>query len=235
MNYFNHIPWDIVSLAVAVVVLGLILYLSVGKRIGIQVWKGGERPSMPSGSQNPVTPPPLPAHSPLSKEPTQYLLPPLGTEGAASLARAAEKQAGFSAEALLKEVEKTYRTIMAAYGEGKLERLQPLLGQTAFEIFKEDFEDRTKRKEALFCHLNMIESIKLLRVIQPPEMPVEDRDVSMRQRVEVEISSWQINGAKDASGHIVFGTQGLTHFCEKWLFEATGESSSWRAIAVEAV
>ncbi|QCE33680.1 Tim44 domain-containing protein [Acetobacteraceae bacterium] len=232
MNYLNHIPWDIVSLAVAVIVVGVLLYLFVGKRVGIQVWKSSTNASIQIGKQVTPTPPPLPTHASLPKDPTQYFMPELGSEGAASIARAAEQQAGFSAEALLKDIEKHYRNIMEAYDARQIEKLEPLLGKEAMQAFAKELALRAERKEVVFSHVSSIESMKIIRIIFPPELPLEEESFS-HKRVEVEISSWQINGAKEDSGHLVFGTQGLTHFSEKWLFEESG--SVWRAIAVESV
>ncbi|QCE35582.1 hypothetical protein FAI40_09725 [Acetobacteraceae bacterium] len=233
MDYLNHlnIPWDIVSLSVAAVVLGIVLYLFLGKKAGVHIWKNAPDSSVMLSKSK--VPPPLPSHAPMPKEPTQYLMPSLGSDGAASLARLSEKDPKLSFESLLKDIQKAYTSIMSAYGDRNLEVLLNLLGTSAFKAFKEEIETLPKKKETLICQLKAVESIKLVAIHFPPDLPAESS--SIPQKVEVEISSWQVNGVKDSSGHLVFGTQGLTHFSEKWLFEAGDTTIPWRAIAVESV
>ncbi|MUG89985.1 Tim44/TimA family putative adaptor protein [Bombella sp. ESL0385] len=237
MNNLGHkmadFPWDIVMWAVLAVIIGSAVFFVLGRRIGAQAFRRetissprpAQLPKQP-GATDALKPPPLPKSVGLEQKATEYGLPAEGTALAQSLARVGSVVNGFSADYFLKNAEDMFARTVKAFACADKAVLKSVLAPAVLESFTKVLDERAERHERVHLELRQIERLDYVSItgVEVGEGPCQ---------IGVRIVSWQVSYCRDEKDVIVEGTEALTEFRDRWVFEPK-VNGQWMIVATQA-
>lgn len=222
-------PWDIVFWAVLAVVAGSALFFVLGRRVGAQALRQEHIPAVRGaglqrgGVADAPKPPPLPSRAGTEQKATEYGVPAADSSLGQALARVGMVVNGFSAEYFLKNAEDAFARTIEAFACADRDMLGKTLSPAVLDAFGKILDERERRQEQVYLELRRIERLDYVSAF------VEGGVC----RLEVRIVSWQISNCRDEQGTIIEGTEALTEFRDRWMFERE-VNGQWKVVATDA-